>query len=58
MRAQKRRKKGEVHVFKPAGSATFWVRYTVNGKKQRRNSGKEGKAVLFSRDGDMLLSTR
>jgi hypothetical protein len=44
MGAQKRRKKGEVHVFRAAGSATFWVRYTVNGKKQRRNSGKESEA--------------
>jgi integrase len=49
MRAQKRGRKGEVHVFKPAGSATFWLRYTVNGKRHRQNTGKtsEGEARIF-----------
>ena len=50
MRAQKRGKKGEVHVYQPAGSATFWVRYTVNGQRQRQNTGKatEGEARIFA----------
>ena len=50
MRAQKRGKKGEVHVYQPSGSATFWVRYTVNGKRQRQNTGKatEAEARIFA----------
>jgi integrase len=50
MRAKKRGKKGEVHVFQPAGSATFWVRYTVNGERKRQNTGKttEGEARIFA----------
>jgi integrase len=50
MKAQRRGKKGEVHVFQPAGSATFWLRYTVNGKRQRQNTGKttEAEAKIFA----------
>ncbi len=50
MRAQKRGKKGEVHVYQPSGSASFWVRYTVNGKRQRQNTGKatEAEARIFA----------
>ena len=50
MRAQKRGKKGEVHVYQPAGSATFWVRYTVNGERKRQNTGKatEAEARIFA----------
>jgi len=44
MRAQRRGKKGEVHIFKPSGSATFWLRYTVNSKRHRQNTGKDGEA--------------
>jgi integrase len=57
MRAQKRRKKGEVHVYKPTGSATFWLRYTVNGKRHRRNTGKASEAearILAAQVGRMV----
>ena len=50
MKAQKRGKKGAVHVYQPAGSATFWVRYTVKGERQRQNTGKatEAEARIFA----------
>ncbi|MEI6084549.1 MAG: tyrosine-type recombinase/integrase [Verrucomicrobiota bacterium] len=50
MRAQKRGKKGTVHVYQPAGSATYWLRYTVNGKRTRQNTGKptEAEARIFA----------
>jgi len=50
MRTQKRGKKGEVHVYQPAGSATFWVRYTVKGERKRQNTGKatEAEARIFA----------
>lgn len=50
MKAQKRRKKGEVHVFQPAGSTAYWVRYTVNGVRKRQNTGKtsEAEARIFA----------
>ena len=50
MKAQRRGKKGAVHVYQPAGSATFWVRYTVNGERQRQNTGKatEAEARIFA----------
>jgi len=50
MKAQKRGRKGEVHVFKPAGSTVFWVRYTVNGERKRQNTGKtsEAEARIFA----------
>jgi integrase len=50
MKAQRRGKKGEVHVYQPAGSATFWVRYTVNGQRKRQNTGKasEAEARIFA----------
>ena len=50
MKAQKRGKKGAVHVYQPTGSATFWVRYTVKGERQRQNTGKatEGEARIFA----------
>jgi integrase len=43
-RTQKRGRKGEVHLFRPTRSDTFWVRYTVNGERHRRNTGKESEA--------------
>jgi len=50
MKRQRRGKKGEVHIFRPTGSATFWIRYTANGKRQRYNTGKddEGEARIFA----------
>ena len=50
MKAQKRGKKGAVHVYQPTGSATFWVRYTVKGERQRQNTGKatEAEARIFA----------
>jgi integrase len=50
MKRQRRGKKGEVHLFQPNGSASWWVRYTANGKRHRRNTGKadEGEARIFA----------
>jgi len=49
MKRQRRGKKGEVHPYQPRGSATWWIRYTANGKRYRRNTGKvnEGEARIF-----------
>jgi integrase len=50
MNRQRRGKKGEVHLFQPSGSATWWIRYTANGKRHRTNTGKdnEGEARIFA----------
>lgn len=49
MKRQRRGKKGEVHLFQPRGSASWWIRYTANGRQYRRNTGKtsEGEARIF-----------
>ncbi len=50
MKRERRGKKGEVHLFQPSGSTAWWVRYTANGKRHRRNTGKadEGEARIFA----------
>jgi len=50
MTAKRRGKKGEVNVYRPSGSATWWARYTASGRRYRKNTGKdnEGEARIFA----------
>jgi len=50
MTAKRRGKRGEVHLYRPGRSATWWARYTANGKRYARNTGKtnEGEARIFA----------
>jgi integrase len=41
---QRRGQKGGVSLFKPDGCATWWIRYTVDGKQKRQNTGKASEA--------------
>lgn len=44
MKTKRRGRKGEVHLFKPAGATSWWIRYTADGKRHRANTGKENEA--------------
>ncbi len=50
MTAKRRGKRGEVHIYRPGRSTTWWARYTANGKRYARNTGKtnEGEARIFA----------
>ena len=44
MKRRRRGENGAVHVYRPPGSQTWWVRYTIDGAQHRRNSGHADEA--------------
>ncbi|NQU09521.1 tyrosine-type recombinase/integrase [bacterium] len=49
MKRNRRGKRGEVHLYQPAGAAVWWIRYTHAGKLARKSTGTtdKGEAELF-----------
>ena len=64
MKTKRRGRKDEVGLFKPPGAATWWIRYTTNGKQHRANTDhtNEAEARIFAanvaRNGRRLESAR
>jgi hypothetical protein len=50
MKRRRRGDNGGVHVYKPPGAQTFWIRYQQDGVQRRRNTGHsdESQARIFA----------